>query len=459
MKGKLHEIGYDDFMDKFCKLDGIKNPKTLKKKNLRDFKALNDFDFKSPETEFYPKIVNQTFVVQRLCYWRSFYPQIPILQSALEGSGLIINDTGNWPFSSLNEGRKFDLVIYRNADTKHHEIAMDKLKDSKAENGWLPYAALSCSLHAIVPIEIKMADHNHAFAKQSGDDFLPIGRASQDSRGQLVEYATIIQQFQHRCFLFLIYIYRRTARLLRWDPVGALVTESFGYTSEPHKLLNFLSCIGNMTPVQLGYYPTVELASPEVIDEVRKYKPTAERYKDLVSETFGEDSEWPIYKLTIYDEAQQAKKHEFLVSKFATESYNATGRGTRGYIAFELGKQELVFLKDSWRSEGRRPEHEIYVQLKSKGARFITTLSCAGHIRSDYTDLLSVAQQTVTQLYSGDNPRIHYRLVVKEISIPLRDVLKFQTVLQICSQCFDRWVFLSIVFETLLIKHLRHSST
>lgn len=68
MKGKLHEIGYDDFMDKFCKLDGIKNPKTLKKKNLRDFKALNDFDFKSPETEFYPKIVNQTFVVQRLCY-------------------------------------------------------------------------------------------------------------------------------------------------------------------------------------------------------------------------------------------------------------------------------------------------------------------------------------------------------------------------------------------------------
>lgn len=55
-------------MDKFCKLDGIKNPKTLKKKNLRDFKALNDFDFKSPETEFYPKIVNQTFVVQRLCY-------------------------------------------------------------------------------------------------------------------------------------------------------------------------------------------------------------------------------------------------------------------------------------------------------------------------------------------------------------------------------------------------------
>ena len=87
------------------------------------------------------------------------------------------------------------------------------------------------------------------------------------------------------------------------------------------------------------------------------------------------------------------------------------------------------FLKDSWRPcvPGRtRPEHLVYERLKRKGVKptdGIATLICGGDVGG------TRAQRTRVQddLPEKNRPvrRIHYRLVIEDIGLPLNKFYNF----------------------------------
>ncbi|TFY67989.1 hypothetical protein EVJ58_g1287 [Rhodofomes roseus] len=112
----------------------------------------------------------------------------------------------------------------------------------------------------------------------------------------------------------------------------------------------------------------------------------------------------------------------FIVGRrhFATDS--PTGRGTRGYIAYDVSRKRLVFLKDYWRAhiKSSTPEGEVLRLMRSEGVRNVPTPIAAGVVQDD----AGVKQQTRTwqaQLPPDQRTKCpsptqeHYRLVVKEI--------------------------------------------
>ncbi|GJJ15669.1 hypothetical protein Clacol_009947 [Clathrus columnatus] len=101
---------------------------------------------------------------------------------------------------------------------------------------------------------------------------------------------------------------------------------------------------------------------------------------------------------------------------------------TRTFIAYSTSRQYNVFLKDSWRLDSQAPEHEIYAKLHANNVPHLPVL--AGN------DIFN--QTTLTQDVLRENPiwvRVqpkplrkhrHYRLILKEIAIPLTHSAAFK---------------------------------
>ncbi|KAI0761325.1 hypothetical protein BD413DRAFT_617063 [Trametes elegans] len=204
------------------------------------------------------------------------------------------------------------------------------------------------------------------------------GMERSQSRGQLAEYAKQIFNRQHREYVLMLSIYRDSARLLRFDRNGAIVSELFRYTGpkfqpqpvdpeaeepksvsfKPHEpkaeasladaknpaakkpaakkraakkpahadkdyLGMFLYCFARMSAEARGHDPTVTPASKEEVEIFNQLQAGAERQ-------FGAGSAiaegiklagtpgWRLYKMDIY--APWSKKGTFLNTSQVTES-------------------------------------------------------------------------------------------------------------------------------------------
>lgn len=59
------------------------------------------------------------------------------------------------------------------------------------------------------------------------------------------------------------------------------------------------------------------------------------------------------------------------------------GRSTRGFVAYDIDGDEVVFMKDAWRTSGygaRKSEKEIYDLLKARGVPYIHKVLFAGDV-------------------------------------------------------------------------------
>ena len=186
-------------------------------------------------------------------------------------------------------------------------------------------------------------------------------------------------QYQHREFVFIIFIPKRVARFIRADRVGFVRSKEFDYIEQPRILFDFVHRIGQMSNEQLGYDPTVVLAGTDDQDCMKRFQPGHESHRKLLDD--AQQTGWPIYSLWIPDKNVPLGKRKFLIGKPTSVSYSATGRGTKGYVAYEVGQSRLVFLKDSWRWESSRPEHEVYKRLKEAGVRNVSTLVCGADVQ------------------------------------------------------------------------------
>ncbi|KAI1788214.1 hypothetical protein LXA43DRAFT_894987 [Ganoderma leucocontextum] len=95
-------------------------------------------------------------------------------------------------------------------------------------------------------------------------------------------------------------------------------------------------------------------------------------------------SDWPRYRLQVQDGDH---KRNFLVGKPAFRAGDITGRGTHGYVAFDCTSKRFVWLKDAWRLSYKVADREgdILAKLNAANISNVPTLVCHGDIADQTT--------------------------------------------------------------------------
>lgn len=201
-------------------------------------------------------------------------------------------------------------------------------------------------------IEFKWDTDDDPFALVSdlqNQSLLRDTKAAYDTLGQITSYAAAQLGAQFRTHVFSIFICRDTARLLRWDRSGAIVTETIKYNTSDI-LVDFFSRYAKAPPAMRGKDESVSDPSPVEEDEAR--------------EALQLGKTVPLVKLSI----PIAGGHcSFVTSAPEAILYTPPGRATRGFKAYHVSKQEVVFLKDSWRInlQDIQAEGKVYEVLNS----------------------------------------------------------------------------------------------
>lgn len=285
--------------------------------------------------------------------------------------------------------------------------------------------------------------------------FMADSDGAEQARGQIAEYAATVMRVQRRQFLFMIVIIGRCARILRWDRVGAVVSEPINFVADPRSMFRFLFKYGNMKDGERGYDPTAELASPSDIEQMKTCKPQlSKRHQAYLDDMLS--GGWLLYKIRIpasdiirpedlksmkaksatvsasespatleLDEGSPSSEPRyFVIGKPRYASNSPTGRSTGAFVAYDLARDQLVFYKDTWRWEDSRTEGEVYKHLHRRGVRQIATPVAEGDVRLED----GTVQRTRTQGFFAPpkaQARVHYRLICEEVGRPLES---YQTV-------------------------------
>lgn len=219
-------------------------------------------------------------------------------------------------------------------------------------------------------------------------------------RGQLASYVAIQMSSQHRVFMFSVLIYGSFARILRWDRSGCIISEAFNYKTT-QLLSEFIVRYSQLTDAQRGIdnstVPASSEESQQLTDALKAYKiRVAPRNVDYLNPTF--DPRYPTYKVTVHDSKGNI---ELIVRRPFSDAKSTCGRATRGYVAYHVKEQRLVFMKDYWRTDDSLTlsEAEIYERLYKADVPHLPENLAAGDV------LLPNGhpQETLTQLYTSPN--------------------------------------------------------
>jgi len=89
--------------------------------------------------------------------------------------------------------------------------------------------------------------------------------------GQLTAYATSILGTQYRTHVFMVLIFGKNARLIRWDCAGVVVTEIIPFDNAPY-LLDFLIRYNNADAVVRSHDTTVGPPTPPNPNDITSTK-------------------------------------------------------------------------------------------------------------------------------------------------------------------------------------------
>ncbi|KAI0770650.1 hypothetical protein C8Q74DRAFT_1202130 [Fomes fomentarius] len=286
--------------------------------------------------------------------------------------------------------------------------------------------------------------------QQLGDKpYLPLGSGNATPNlSQIMSHATLVFDRQHRTHHFTVIILDSMARLIRWDRSGIVFTEKFNYKTEPHKLGRFLWCFSRLTPAQRGHDPTVtpvvsgsgdhELMLRRAENPLKVNGcPVGEHAREAFKDSLKED--WPWFKMSVPDTAGERK---LLVGKPHFIAAGLVGRGTRGYIAVDLADPEgpFVYLKDAWRvdHERRKKEGDVLAELNAAKVPHIPTLHCHGDVPGQRTQTQDFWKETNrTSSPCPFKSHHHYRIVVKEVGLPLSEFKNGEQLIQLLLDCLD----------------------
>jgi hypothetical protein len=254
-------------------------------------------------------------------------------------------------------------------------------------------------------IEFKWSTGDNPFC--DGMPFLSDSKTASDTLGQITAYAAVQLAAQFRTHVFSVFIFRDTARLLRWDRSGTIVSEAFQYNVSD-QLAEFFRRYSHASDVVRG-----------VDETVTKPTPAQERQARDVLDI---DRSIPLFKVLVPHEGGQ---YEFIVRAPDARPYTPPGRATRGFKAYDIAQRRVVFLKDSWRVNlpDILPEGKVYKILNNAKVKHVPKCLASGDIStSDYhatktQNYQDLGHGSVTQL-TGHR---HYRLILDVIGSTLVD--------------------------------------
>ena len=255
-------------------------------------------------------------------------------------------------------------------------------------------------------VEVKTSDKLDPFTDPSPGDNTPGYRFTIDTAeeykddkearnrvsvlGQNAGYARLIQTRQFRNCVYSVSIAGSTARLLRWDRSGVVVTKSFDYKSNPGILASFVWLFSVATRRVHGFDPLAISVDSEP-DRLSFVGAIRRHVKEQLPELRDEDVEkevvrhfWP-GAITCLAVGAGAEVHRIWVSRPTFVSNAATGRSTVGYWGVKCDTKEVVFVKDVWRTNvpGVEMEGMILSELMEKEVRNIPELVCHGDVVHD----------------------------------------------------------------------------
>ena len=320
-------------------------------------------------------------------------------------------------------------------------LSANTTETSKARMAWAS---------AEVVLQVKNSEDSFPFFRNRNDEFSRAESRVQ-SRGQLAEYALEVFRHQHRLFLFAIAIGGSTAAFVRFDRRGAVVSGIFNYIDDPQPLGEFFYRLfrsgqdGMSLPRELrGHDPTAEPACESCTALFRGLHETRKESLDTV-EVAGlkkaATKGWPIYCLMIespwaadgraVQPNDAVETHRILVGRPLFSSPYMMGRGTRGFVGWDIDADRQVFVKDSWRAESSRlcSEMDVYYELwrdetsHDVKETHIPTILAGGNVRDvkNGGSVQSTCTQDLVRLTVPETPRVHSRIVMKEIGRRLKD--------------------------------------
>jgi len=207
-------------------------------------------------------------------------------------------------------------------------------------------------------IEFKMYNFENPFTcppSNNQDQVAFIGRTDnqQDTLGQIGTYAAaqLISQFRTHCFS--LFILHDTARIIRWDREGAVVTEPIPYNTNSG-LVEFFSRYSQAPPELRGIDTTISIAPSDEATRARK--------------ALGLSGNPPMFKTTIPGNRDGPSLTVIFPRPEGRPSSPAC-RGTCTCRTYDLLGDHVVYLKESWRVDATNivSEGEIYADLNAKG--------------------------------------------------------------------------------------------
>ncbi|KAA1470066.1 hypothetical protein DENSPDRAFT_870709 [Dentipellis sp. KUC8613] len=252
---------------------------------------------------------------------------------------------------------------------------------------------------------------------------------------RMVSYATEIQNRQHREFVLMAFIHQAHIRFMRWDRAGVTVSHPVNYVQDPTSFFRFVYCLALADQKKRwGCDPTAELADNGDVNRLRSLYKKLSQEEGRVEDKDGWLQHYlrtildnrrfhPIYRVFCED-APGCEKPEttdrrriYLTGKALHFKQWPIGRATRGYVALDVDRDALVFMKDSWRpnTEDIRSETDIHMDLNAKGVGFVATVLAGGAVGGPKP------QHTRSQNFLRVRPEeklpdlIHHRLVQKEV--------------------------------------------
>ncbi|KAI0364387.1 hypothetical protein BV20DRAFT_1005864 [Pilatotrama ljubarskyi] len=272
---------------------------------------------------------------------------------------------------------------------------------------------------------------------------VPFSDRRRDNLGQIMTYSTLVFERQQRTHHYTLIIFGTNARIVRWDRSGAVYSPAFDYKEHPKNLGRFLWRLSHASAEKRGHDSTACRVLPNAADHalMEEYAQKQLSEGDHARELFAESlaNSWPRWNLAV---GTGADRRKYLVGKPTFIAPGVVGRGTRGYVALDVTDRQcpfFVYLKDCWRMEHTRSEQEgsILAYLNGKDVRNIPTKLCHGDVGQQCT----VSQQIWSRTHKGQEvcplkTHRHYRLVVKEVGLPLKRFRNGKELVRIFLHCF-----------------------
>ena len=282
-------------------------------------------------------------------------------------------------------------------------------------------------------VEFKYGNTSDPFHVEGKQSFEKHFETTCATRGQIALYATRLQTYQFRTWVFSIGIFGNVARLFHWDRAGAIISEPIYYTKGGNReLAEFLWRYDRLDRVQRGFDPTVFDATKEeaaAFDNAIKSAVTEGNrvlLKGLI-DSVGNNVDYPRKRIDTLSEDEQVES--YVVGRPIAIAGSPTGRATRGFVAMSR-TGELVFLKDSWRPDipGMMGEGHWFKRLEK--SRNICALVHGSEVKCVVAEPSSTKsdpfQRTVTNVHAKHYKEhatmigyIHYRTVQRELYVPL----------------------------------------